>query len=96
MKNFLGKLKGYQRWGQILAVIAKLRWFEENNYLVGFCKNYGYDYTEISAFLRIANSIIEGDMQLVNDLCAEYEQIREISNWSEEDINILNSIATSY
>jgi hypothetical protein len=95
MTHFLGKLSGYQRWGQVLAVIAKLRWFESNNYLVGFCKNYGYDYSEVRAFLKIANSIIEGDTQLVNDLRVEYEQIRGIINWSEEEMQILNSFVTS-
>lgn len=95
MINILEKLNGYQRWGQVLAVIAKLRWFEEHNYLFGFCKNYGYNYSEISIFLKVANGIIAGNMQLAMDLSTEYEQIREISIWSEEEVEILNSLVAS-
>lgn len=95
MREFFVKLKGYQRWGQVLGVIAKLRWFEENNYLVGFCQNHRYDYKEISTFLKVSNSIIDGDMQLARDLKEEYNQIKEMSTWSQDETDILNSIITS-
>ena len=58
MNSIYMKIAGYPRWGQILGVIAKLRWFEENNYLVGFCYNNGYDYDEIKMFLNVSQSII--------------------------------------
>lgn len=95
MRKFLGRLKGYQRWGQVLGVIAKLRWFDENNYLVGFCQNHGYDYKEISTFLKVSNGIIDGDIQLARDLKEEYRQIEEMSTWSQEETDILNSMITS-
>ena len=53
--DVFSKLKGYQQWGQVLGVIAKLNWFSDNNYLYGFCQNYNYNFEEISTFLKVSN-----------------------------------------
>lgn len=86
------KLKGYQQWGQVLGVIAKLRWFDDHNYLEGFCKNHGYDYEEIIVFLKVANSIIEGQSDLYRDLKSEYQMINSKDQWSPQESAILNSL----
>lgn len=90
--NLFTKLQGYQRWGQVLGVIAKLRWFEEHHYLKGFCENYNYNFEEVSIFLKIANSIIDGQSDLYENLKAEYQLIQANDQWSAEESMILNSL----
>ncbi|KAB3536302.1 hypothetical protein F8154_04290 [Alkaliphilus pronyensis] len=94
MNNIYMKIAGYPRWGQILGVIAKLRWFEENNYLVGFCYNNGYDYDEIKMFLNVSQSIINGDSSLYADLKREQSAIKKNCKFDEEEIDLLESVLT--
>ena len=88
--DVFSKLKGYQQWGQVLGVIAKLNWFSDNNYLYGFCQNYNYNFEEISTFLKVSNSIIEGDSNLYGDLKSEYRNIKSVDKWSQSELDILN------
>jgi uncharacterized protein YfkK (UPF0435 family) len=90
--DLLAKLRGYQQWGQVLGVIAKLRWFDDHNYLKGFCKNYGYDFEEITVFLKVANSIIDGQSDLYENLKSEYQLISSKDQWSPQESAILNSL----
>lgn len=90
--DLLKKLKGYQQWGQVLGVIAKLRWFDDNHYLEGFCKNYGYDFRELTIFLKVSNSIINGQIDLYQDLKSEYNNIRNVDTWQDEELSILNGL----
>lgn len=88
--DFISRFKGYQQWGQVLGVIAKLRWFEDNNYLQGFCVNHGYDFNELQIFLKVSNSIING--HIYADLKMEYNNIKNADTWSPDELSILNGL----
>lgn len=90
--NIYKQLKGYPKWGELLGVVAKLRWFEKNNYLVGFCYNNNYDYDEIKMFLKISSKIIDGELDLYMELKDEQKKIKNNAQLSNVEIEMLDAV----
>jgi hypothetical protein len=86
-------IKGYQNWGKLLGTIAKLRWFDDNNYLEGFCMNHNYNFDEIRGVLKFSNAIINGDTTLLSDLKSEMKKLKQqevsFTEYDFENLSVL-------
>lgn len=78
-------------WAKILWTIRYLNDLNKKTYfdLESFCNTYDLDYTKISNFLEISNSIINGDSELIKAIEKEKETLDKLNNLNP---NVLSNI----
>jgi hypothetical protein len=77
-------------WGKVLFVINNLNRLNSLDYfdLEKFCISKGLDFKKISIFLEVANSIIDGESELVKLLKDEKTLLKQLEKINTDDLVI--------